>query len=1364
LRIVIDLQAAQSPGSRHRGIGRYSIALARAMLRHRGGHEILIALNGMFADTIAPLREAFAGLLPAGDIRVWHAAIPPLPVAGAAPHQRHAAELVREAFLASLDADIVHVASMFESGMYAVSGSTRPPRGPRTAVTLYDLIPHIYPDIYLPTPQAALEYKEKIAHLCNADLWLSISESSRQEGLERLGLPRDRVVNISSAADAHFTPAAVPAPREAALREQYGLGRPFVMYTGGIDHRKNIPGLIRAWAALPAAVRASHQLAIVCAVQPKGRAELEQVMQGCGLAAGEVVLPGFVPEDDLVDLYRLCKLFVFPSQHEGFGLPALEAMSCGAPVIGAGNSSIPEVIGRQDALFDALSETSITSKMLECLEDDGLRADLARHGLAQARRFSWDASAQAALAAMERLVAEEQAPVARTSGSRPRLAFVTPMPPQRSGIADSSAELLPELAAHYDIDLVLDQPDFEAPPGDVFRARRSAEWFLEHGREYDRVLYQFGNSAYHEYLFPLLERHPGTVVLHDFYLSGVVAHRELHGAGAPHWSRALYESHGWNALAERVHATAASEVIYRYPANFGVLRHATGVIVHSEYALRLARQWYGPQATDGWALVPLLRTPAGPPRRAAARERLGLPQDAFIVCSFGLLGPIKQNHRLLRAWRSSALASAPGCQLLFVGEPQRSPYGQAFEAELAVHPGNARVTGWTDNDTYNDYLDAADMAVQLRSMSRGETSAAILDCMNHGVPAIANREGSMADLDAGAVYLLPEEFSDAQLARAMVELWRDPNRRDAMSARGRDLVHTLHAPRACAAAYASAIEGFAAKHGGRTHSWLEELARALPQDADDALIAGLSRAIAQNLPPRRPARQLLVDVGGATPSPTDLPPLLQALIAKPAPGWRVEPVYQREYGDWRYARQFTLRALDCPGHLLDDDPVDIWPGDMWFTLPRADAMAAPLPQRAVELALDALQLPAQGDAALVWAVATAAAAERGQRQWFVDVSELVQRDAHSGIQRVVKNYLLELLLAPPPGTRVVPVYAVSQERGYRVARWFLLRLAGISDPQVQGPPIEPQAGDLFFGLDLQPHIVAAQHEYLEELAARGVDLAFMVYDLLPVRLPACFSPGASAHHERWLQVVAKADLAVCISRAVADDLTLWLREHPAADASRPAPAVRAVHLGGDLDHAMPSRGIPADGRPLLDRIRQRPSFLMVGTLEPRKCHAAVLAAFERMWLADEDVALVISGRRGWMVDTLVASLQSHPELGERLFWIENSSDEYLEQVYAASACLVAASLGEGFGLPLVEAAQHGLPIIARDLPVFREVARDHAFYFGDDSPQALATSLSDWLALYREQRHPRSDHMPWQSWRQSAAQLKDVLQKTFGQA
>jgi glycosyltransferase involved in cell wall biosynthesis len=166
---------------------------------------------------------------------------------------------------------------------------------------------------------------------------------------------------------------------------------------------------------------------------------------------------------------------------------------------------------------------------------------------------------------------------------------------------------------------------------------------------------------------------------------------------------------------------------------------------------------------------------------------------------------------------------------------------------------------------------------------------------------------------------------------------------------------------------------------------------------------------------------------------------------------------------------------------------------------------------------------------------------------------------------------------------------------------------------------------------------------------------------------------------------------------------------------------------------------------------------MVGTIEPRKEHAQALSAFEILWNEGLEVNLVIVGKRGWLVEKLVERLSSHSMLGKRLFWLEGISDEYLERIYAASTCLIAASEAEGFGLPLIEAAQKKLPILARDLSVFREVAGEHAFYFQGLEPEALAEAIQTWIGLREKGKAPSSGKMPWLTWEESARKLLEVI-------
>ena len=166
---------------------------------------------------------------------------------------------------------------------------------------------------------------------------------------------------------------------------------------------------------------------------------------------------------------------------------------------------------------------------------------------------------------------------------------------------------------------------------------------------------------------------------------------------------------------------------------------------------------------------------------------------------------------------------------------------------------------------------------------------------------------------------------------------------------------------------------------------------------------------------------------------------------------------------------------------------------------------------------------------------------------------------------------------------------------------------------------------------------------------------------------------------------------------------------------------------------------------------------MVGTVEPRKCLTQAFGAFELLWAQGVDANLVIVGNEGWMLQSLEQRIRRCPELGRRLFRLKGVSDEYLEKLYSSCTALIAASEDEGFGLPLIEAAQHELPIIARDLPVFREVAEEHAFYFNGREDADLAQAVRTWLELNAEGRAPSSKGLPRLSWEQSAKMLTRVI-------
>lgn len=823
MRILIDLQGAQSD-SRHRGIGRYTLALALGMVRNPGPHEVHLLLNGMLGESIRPIRDTFTPWVPRTHIHVWHGLAPVNANNAANATRRHIAAIVREEAICHIHPDVVHITSLYDGYGDNAVHSVRERASCPVAITFYDAIPLIQTGSYLDNdPAYRNHYMACTAQAQKADLLLAISESARQEAITHLQVPPDQVVNISSAADACFKPTIYTDEQTRELQQRLRISKPFVMYSGATDERKNHRGLISAYARLPKLLRSQHQMVLAGGLPPHHRAQLEAHARGSGLAPDEVIITDRISDDDMVQLYNQCTLYVFASWHEGFGLPALEAMSCGAPTIGANTTSVPEVIGWDRALFDPHQPAAIAQKIAEALTDQEFRQELKAHALTRATQFSWDKSAQRAIAALEAL------PIDSSPGSR-------------------------------------SQPD----------------------------------------------------------------------------------------LLEAIAKFAAGD------------------------------------------------------------------------CSLDLLA--------------------------------------------------------------------------------------------------------------------------------------------------------------------------------------------------------VSQAIARNVKPA--ARQLLLDI-----------------------------------------------------------------------------------------------------------------------------SELVQHDARTGIQRVVRSILHEWLKNPPQGYEVRAVYADAKTLGYRYANQFVQRFIGATASSTTlDSPIDYAAGDIFLALDMQPNVQVAQAPFHQRLRCDGVTVLFVLYDLLPILMPQFFPPGAAVNHTRWIRAAAATDGVICISSAVADELRDWLKHEPDLQ-----PLINWFHMGAVIENPTPNQGLPVDAQTTLQQLFVRPTLLMVGTLEPRKGHAQVLDAIEELWRDQRDINLVIVGKLGWHMDEFAQRLRGHPEYDKRLFWFNGIGDEYLELIYKNSDCLIAASYGEGFGLPLIEAAQHKLPIIARDIPVFREVAGDYAYYFSSEQPGELAKALRDWLSLYRAAQHPRSDAMPWLTWEQSANNLAKIL-------
>jgi glycosyltransferase involved in cell wall biosynthesis len=270
----------------------------------------------------------------------------------------------------------------------------------KLAVTIHDLIPLVFSQ-EAKGRQWDLLRAGYLSCLHRADLILTDSEWSKRDMVERFGVPSNRIVIAYLGFDSRMFNTLQPGtPPDQDLLRRYGIDRPYLLHVGSWQPRKNLHRLIRAFRLWEQRARDSSLQLVLCGVRAPRIDRLDELIQELSLD-GRVIMTGRVADSELVKLYQQALGFAMPSLYEGFGLPPLEAMACGVPVMSSNRSSLPEVLSDAALYFDPESEDEIASAIEKLCSDSALRTRLVSSGLGRVKQFSWEACARATLAAIQ---------------------------------------------------------------------------------------------------------------------------------------------------------------------------------------------------------------------------------------------------------------------------------------------------------------------------------------------------------------------------------------------------------------------------------------------------------------------------------------------------------------------------------------------------------------------------------------------------------------------------------------------------------------------------------------------------------------------------------------------------------------------------------------------------------------------------------------------------------------------------------------------------------------------------------------------------------------------------------------------------
>lgn len=359
------------------------------------------------------------------------------------------------------------------------------------------------------------------------------------------------------------------------------------------------------------------------------------------------------------------------------------------------------------------------------------------------------------------------------------------------------------------------------------------------------------------------------------------------------------------------------------------------------------------------------------------------------------------------------------------------------------------------------------------------------------------------------------------------------------------------------------------------------------------------------------------------------------------------------------------------------------------------------------------------------------------------VSEWMRANYITGIGRVSTQILSQL-------SKRMPVLPVKIQNG---PKGIVCNRISLDNYQVTNQTVDLQRMDIFFMPELQLRgvQVGKEHPYAGEIRRMGVRTYAVIYDILPLRMPECFEKSTSQQFDTYLrEIIDNYDGILSDSKWVSEDIMAYCNEKGICSSDHTV-KTGFFHLGQDTFKMN-------DDKPSFELKEffetDKNVYLMVGTVEPRKGHEIIFNVFKKMWKNGFDGKLCIIGHVGWNMDSFRKKIQEDSEYGINICYFDHASDADVSYAYRHAACLIQASAGEGFGLPLVEASNYAIPVLCSDIPIFHEVAGDAVNYFNRNDQDNIIAVIE---RFEKGKDIKNSTRIKKTSWKESAEKIYQMI-------